>query len=743
MLAESSSVRVKIGVCLPVSAVTVLLLWGLVACGAGSGGSSSPPQPPPPTASPDVRADYLLAQMTLDEKIQLVHGGAIQQWWTQRLPRGAGGWIPGIHRLGIPDLYFADGSVGASAGLGPATALPSSIASAATWDLDEAAKYGQVIGSELGAYGINVNLGGNVNNSGREPRDGRTFETKGEDPVLAGKITAAHLKAIRAQNVMAGMKHFSFNDQETGRTTANVLIGDRAARESDLLAFEIAARDAGVQSVMCAYNLVNGGWSCENAYLLNQVLKADWAFPGYVMSDWDATHSTGNAAINGLDQEQPDSNYFGNLRSAIQNGSVPQSRLDDMVHRILRAMFAGGLFDHPQSVHPLDAAGDAAIAQEEEEQGAVLLKNNGLLPLSTGAPSIAVIGSHADIAVLSGGGSAQVDPIGGSALPWTYPCPPCWSRVEWDPSSPLNAIKALASGAKVQFDDGINPQSAAALAASSSVAVVLISQWASEGMDLPSLNFTDVIDATPVNQDALVSAVAAANPNTIVVMENGGPQVMPWLANVAAVLEAWYPGQRGGEAIANILFGVVNPSGKLPMTFPASVNDLPRPVIATPPDSTTPFNVDYNIDGYNVGYKWYETRGLTPLFPFGFGLSYTAFSIGGPQLSATTSGSNTGFQVSFNLQNLGARGGAEVAQVYLQLPASTNEAKRLVGWQKVGLAAGQQQSVTIQVNASDSSHPLSYWNPSANGWTIASGTYTVYLGNSSRNLVSVGTFQMP
>jgi len=594
------------------------------------------------------------------------------------------------------------------------------------------------------ALGLNVNLGGNVNNAGREPRDGRTFETKGEDPILAGKINAAHLKAIQDQFVMAGMKHYALNDQESGRTTANVIIDDRSARESDLLAFEISMKDSNVQSVMCSYNLVNGQWACENSYLLGQVLKGDWAFPGYVMSDWDATHSTVNAANRGLDQEQPDSNFFGGLKQAVQNGNVQQSRLDNMVHRILRAMFAAGLFEHPPVVGVIDTAAGAAVAQATEEQGAVLLKNNGILPLSTGVPSIAVIGSHADVAVLSGGGSAQVDPIGGPVLPKVYPSVPGWSAVIWEPSSPMNAIKALAPGANVQFNDGSNASSAASLAASSTVAIVFVSQWESEGMDVPSLNFTDLTSAVPIDQDALVNAVATANPNTIVVMENGGPKVMPWLSNVKAALEAWYPGQKGGEAIANILFGVVNPSGKLPMTFPANVNQLPRPVIDTPPDATTPFNVDYTIEGYNVGYKWYDTKGFTPLFPFGFGMSYTNFSVSVPQLSATTSGTSIGFQVTFDIQNTGSRDGAEVEQVYLQLPASTNEAKRLVGWKKVNVAAGQmQQGVTIQVDANDSSHPLAYWNTGTAAWTIASGNYTVYLGNSSRNLVNVGTFQIP
>lgn len=717
----------------------------LAACGGGTsnGGGCTTNCPPPPTAGADVRAAYLVNQMALAEKLQLVHGGASSTWWLQTLPRGAGGWIPGIPRLNIPDLYFADGSVGVGNAVGPATALPSSIASAASWDLSEAAKYGQVIGKELSAYGINVNLGGNINLIGREPRDGRTFETKGEDPLLAGMITAAHLKAIQSQYVIAGMKHFSFNDQETGRATMNALIDDRSARETDLLAFEVAATNSNVQSVMCSYNLVNGTWSCENPYLLNQVLKGDLAFPGFVMSDWDATHSTVNAANNGLDQEQPDSNYFGSLQTAVQNGSVPMSRLNDMVQRILRAMYADGLFDHPQTIQPIDSAGDAAIAQEMEEQGAVLLENNGLLPLSTGVSSIAVIGSHADLGVLSGGGSAQVTPVGGAALNEGKPAVPGWSSVIWDPSPPLAAIKSAAPGANVQYNNGTNSSTAASLAASSSVAVVFVSQWASEGMDLPSLNFTDVIHSPPINQDSLVAAVAAANPKTVVVLENGGAQVMPWLGSVAAVLEAWYPGQSGGPAIANLLFGNVNPSGKLPMTFPASVSQLPRPVIAPPPDPSTPFPVDYTVDGFNVGYKWFDAQNLRPLFPFGFGLSYTTFSITNAQLNATTSGNDPSFQVTFDLTNTGARTGAEVAQVYLGLPASTGEQKRLVGWQKQSLNPSQSQNLTVTVNATDSSHPLAYWDTASQSWTVASGTYTVYLGNSERNLTTVGTFQIP
>ena len=721
-------------------------------CGKGSPGNPTPtptptatptptPTPTPLPTDPDQAADVLLGQMTLNEKIQLVHGSLTGY---NPGPHGEGGWIPGIPRLNIPDLGFQDGSVGVTSGVGQSTALPSSVASAASWDLDLAYQYGTVIGKEMRAHAVNVNLGGNTNLIGREPRDGRTFETKGEDPILAGRVAAAHNRAIQDQHIIAGMKHYSFNDQETNRTTANVLIDERSMRESDLLAFEIGVKDSKAQSVMCSYNLVNSTYACENDHLLNGVLKGDWAFPGFVMSDWWATHSSVTAAMAGLDQEQPNTDYFDGtaaepLRQAIQNGQMPAARLDNMVHRILRAIFAVGLYANPVSTGTIDVTGDAAIAQTAEEQGAVLLKNAGQLPLDASLHQrIAVIGMHADVGVLSGGGSAQVMPIGGAAIQTAAPNPPGWGSVIWDPSSPLNAIQAKAPNAAVQFNDGSDPTAAATLARSCDVAIVFVAVWTSEGMDLTDLNLTG-------NQDALVSAVAAANPHTIVVIESGGAQVMPWLGSVGAVLEAWFPGQRGAEAIANILFGDVNPSGKLPITFPARVADLPRPVIPAPadPNSTAPFNVDCTIEGFNVGYKWYDSKSLPVLFPFGFGLSYTTFSIANLTLTPNLTPATLGFQASFDVQNTGNRAGAEVAQVYLGLPAGIGEPPvRLVGWQKVLLTPNQLQHVTVSVTASDSSHPLSYWDTASSSWLNAPGDYSVYVGNSSRSLVLAGTFHI-
>jgi beta-glucosidase len=719
-----------------------ILAMALGAC--NSGGGSAP-------SNPDQRADKLIAQMTQAQELQLVQGDMPLN--SPPAPHNAVGWVPGIASLGIPDLFYADGPAGVGDGVGQATALPSPLASAASWDLTLAYNYGQVIGSEESAFGINVNFGGNINLIGREPRDGRTFETSGEDPYLAGEITAQHLLGIQNQYVIAGVKHYALNDQETGRTQANSLIDDRSARESDLLAFEIALNNSNAQMVMCAYSLVNSVYNCQNSDLLNVFLKEDMGFNGFVLSDWYATQSSVASAVGGLDQEQPYGYFFDgiwtpeSLQMALANGDMQQARLDNMAHRILRGMYAAGIFDHPVTVQPINASADAATARQIEDQGAVLLKNaGGLLPLNPAAKqSIAVIGSHADVGVLSGGGSAEVLPVGGAALTLPPACPPytplpggaaCTNAVQiYDPSSPLEAIKAIAPSATVTYNDGSDSAAAASLAAASSVAIVFESDWESEGMDRVDLSF-------PSAQDALVAAVAAANPHTIVVLENGGAHLMPWLASVSAVLEAWYPGQEGGPAIADLLFGATNPCGKLPITFPASVSQLPRPVIPIPTSTTGSFDVDYTIEGFNVGYKWYQAKKYQPLFAFGFGLSYTTFSITQAQLTPDATPSN-GFQVRFTVANTGKLAGAEVAQVYLGLPPAVGDAPmRLVGWEKILLQPGAQQTATVTVNASDSSHPLSYWEPSSNSWIVAPGVYTVYVGDSSDALQVAGTFQV-
>lgn len=696
--------------------------------------------------SPDERADLLVKQMTLDEKIQLVHGSMAFGFSGFPRPTGAlggDGFVPGIPRLGIPDLQLIGAGVGVTnlgrRRNGQATALPSSLAETATWDPKLAYEFGAVIGRETRDQGFNVSLGGGIDLA-RDPRGGRNFEYHGEDPVLAGTITAQELRAIQAQHVVATIKHFAVNDQESGRMTASSDLSRRAMRETDLLAFEIGIKDSGVGAVMCSYNRVNDVYACQNSYLLNDVLKLDWGFQGWVMSDWGATHSTVPSALSGLDQEFFANRYFsGPLKAAVQQGIVPTSVLDDKVHRILRTLFAVGVIDNPSVIKPIDFAADAAVTERVEEAGAVLLKNEGgQLPLN-GAHlhSIAVIGAHADVGVLSGGGSAQVDPVGGNAVPpkRVHGILQLLAQQVWDPSSPLRAIRVMTPHTAVHYYAGTDIASAVGLAARSDVAIVFAGQPTHEGADLPDLSL-------PGNQNELIRCVAAANPHTIVVLETGDPVLMPWLAKVSAVLEAWYPGQRGGAAIANILFGRVDPSGKLPLTFPRSERQLPRPTLQGPPPGGGYFDVHYT-EGLDVGYKWYDAQHLKPLFPFGYGLSYTTFSFSNLHIAPTETSGSDQIQVRFDVANTGHRRGAEVAQVYLGLPASTDEPpERLVGWARVGLPPGDSQRVTVTIYPNSASHPLSFWSTGKNNWAIAPGQYHVYVGNSSRDIRLSGTLRV-
>ena len=569
--------------------------------------------------SPDQRADLMIAQMTQGEKLTLVSGYFGTDLGAFHAPKGSrdgvAGFVPGIERLGLPPQWQSDAGVGvATQGAAKIkfekTALPSGLSTTASWNPELAYHGGAMLGAESRASGMNVQLAGGVDLM-RDPRNGRNFEYGGEDPLLAGVMVGAQIRGIQSAGVISTVKHYAFNDQETGRTQANALIGDAPGRMSDLLAFEIAIEQSDAGSVMCSYNRLNGDYACENDYLLNHVLKGDWGFKGYVMSDWGATHSTVASANKGLDQEtgvglgqvKPDEYYgSGKLGAAITAGQVPESRLNDMVHRIVRTMFAKGVVDHPVAVAQIDFAADAKVTQADEEQGIVLLKNAGdILPLKATLKRIAIIGAHANVGVLSGGGSAQVYPVGKNAVPGLEPTG--WpGPVVYDPSSPMKFIAAQAPGAHVDYAEGHDIAEAAKLAAQSEVAVVFVHLWTAESQDFSI--------SLPGNQDALVAAVAAANPHTIVVVESGGPALMPWADKVAGIAEAWFPGTAGGAAIANVLFGKVDASGRLPATFPRDLSQLVRHDIdgaGLPEDKE--FDVHYS-EGATVGYKWFDAHHL-------------------------------------------------------------------------------------------------------------------------------------
>jgi beta-glucosidase len=693
--------------------------------------------------SPDQRASMVVKQMTLDEKIQLLHGTGMKDLGPVSPlavgSNGGAGYVPGIPRLGIPALQISDAAYGVrSSGENGrySTALPADIAGAASWDLNAAYEYGALIGRELRAQGYNMSLGGGVDIT-REPRDGRTFEYLGEDPVLAGKMVASVMKGLQDQHVIGDIKHYALNDQESGRNAVNANIDERAARESDLLAFEIALNNTDIAAVMCSYNRVNGDYACENKWLLNDVLKKDWNYKGFVISDWAATHSAAKASAAGLDHEEPGWIFYSDqLKQDVESGKVSQAELDDHVHRILREMFATGVVDDPPRKGVVDVMRGFQVARKIEEQGAVLLKNDGgQLPLDASKiRSIAVIGPHADVGMISGGGSAQVDPPGGNAIMPPGQGATHWGEPVWFPTSPLRAIRAKAPQANIQFDSGADPDSAAALARNADVALVFASRWESEAMDLPNLSLPD-------HQDDLISKVAAANPHIVVVIESGTAVTMPWENQVSAILDAWYAGSSGADAVANILFGDVTPTGKLPMTFPRSVADLPHPKLITPPLQSiskpgpdewkqiaaglAPFQVYYN-EGVKVGYKWYDAENKPVLFPFGYGLSYTTYSYLNLRVRAGTNPT-----VTFTVANTGHRAGVEVAEVYASLPAAAGEPpKRLVGWSKVPLNAGESKEVTVNVEQKF----LSIFNIKKNGWELIPGDYTFMVGGSSQDL---------
>ena len=689
------------------------------------------------------KADQLAAALTVSERLQLVRGRRGQPVvnGVQTGAIGSAGYVPGVARLGIPALQETDDSLGVG---NPnnvrrgdvATAFPSGLALASSWDSQIAYRNGATIGDEAWRKGFNVLLGPGLNLT-RDPRGGRNFEYLGEDPLLAGTLAGAFVCGVQERHVIATIKHFAMNDQETGRFVYSADIGEGAMRESDLLAFEIAVEQGGPGAAMCAYNRVNGVYACENERLLEGILKRDWGFRGWVMSDWGAVHGAGAAAA-GLDQESAfeydreagSTGFFGApLAAALASGAVTQSRLLDMSRRIVRSMVAVGLFDRPPAASPIDYAAHAVDALNGARRGIVLLKNDGTLPLARSVARIAVIGGYADTGVLAGGGSSAVAPVDRTvAVPLGGPDAP---HEFFDRSPPLAAIRAQAARANVSFDDGRYPSQAAALAKRANVAVVFATQWSTEGADVPDL-------ALPGGQDALIEAVAAANPHTIVVLETGNPVNMPWLDRVSAVAEAWYPGERGGEAIADVLFGNVDATGRLPITFPASEAQLVHPVLpgfeavlsaiagGLPGDRIAlglPFSISYP-DGSDVGYRRYAKEGLRPLFAFGHGLSYTTFAYSDLRVSGTAIPTAT-----FDVTNTGSRTGTDTPQIYLTRRAGAPQ-MRLLGWAQVTLRPGARRTLGVVADP----RLLADFDAAKDDWAIPAGVYELALGSASDSL---------
>lgn len=691
-------------------------------------------------AAAEKRAAATVKAMQPDEKTILTHG-------IMPLPFGpnsptppadaipGAGYIAGIARLGVPALKESDASLGVSYVSGirkdGSTALPSGLAQAASWNPALLEQGGAMIGSEARAKGFNVLLAGGVNLT-RDPRNGRTFEYLSEDPLLSGHLVGAAIRGIQSNGIISTIKHFALNGQETGRHFVDTKIAEPAARESDLLAFKIGIEQGQPLSVMCSYNRINGAFGCDHDHLLNTVLKKDWGWKGFVMSDWGAVPSL-DTAIHGLDQQsgaQLDPKVFFSTELAAKAKADPKwaARLDDMNKRVLTAIYATGLDKNDAKPGvKIDFAKNGEVALESAKQGIVLLKNSGnMLPLAASAKRIAVIGGYAASGVLSGGGSSQTDPEGGpkAVIPLGADGP--WANFfsqHYHGTAPVAGIKAQAKNATVTYRDGTIIADAVDQAKKADVAIVFATKWSTEGMDQADFSL-------PSGQDELIAAVVAANPRTIVVLETGNPVVMPWLDKVPAVLEAWFGGSRGGDAIASVLFGETNPSGRLPITFPASAQQLPRPVldgyfdfepdfIGNPPSPDTKLSANYDIEGSDVGYRWFARQKQKALFPFGYGLSYTSFAAEGLKVK--------GLSASFTVKNTGARSGAYVAQLYLT--ARGGEARqRLAGFARVELKAGESKPLTLSIDP----RILADWTQK--GWTIKGGQYSFALGEDAEHL---------
>jgi beta-glucosidase len=716
----------------------LLQLFVCAAASLGAGRAAALPVWLDTGRTAEERAAALLAALTPAEKRALLIGAFAVNIPIANIHKppgavGSAGYVPGVPRLGIPALQETDSTLGIANPFDvrpgdAAVALPAGLATAASFNSEIAYANGVLLGREAAARGLNVLLGPGLNLT-RDPRGGRNFEYLGEDPLLAGTLAGDIARGIQDQHVIAVAKHFAANDQETGRQIVDMEIPEPALRESDLLAFEIALGRGHAGAVMCAYNKLNGPYACGSAPLLQDTLKHDWGFPGFVMSDWGAVHSATDLA-NGLDQESAagldDRAYFGApLDAAIAAGLVPPTRIDDAARRILHSIIAAGLLE-PHAKPVVDVKADIAVARAAEAEGIVLLRNpSAVLPLPPNLSCLVVAGGESDAGVPAGGGSSEVSPVGGIARKTELGgegLAALFRHQVYDPPAPLAAVRAHLPHAKIIWVDGRYPAQAALLSAHCPAAIVFVQQWAGEDSDIPDLTL-------PGGQDALVAAVTHANPHTVVVLETGGPVLMPWLNHAGAVLEAWYGGSGGGDAIAGVLFGEINPSGRLPMTFPASALDLPNPNL---PGQYLPAGQHFAAtfpEGSNVGYRWYAATRKRPQFPFGFGLSYTDFAYSNLRVS----GGQT-LSLNFDVRNIGKRPGADVTQAYLTARGG-HALTRLLGWHKQSLQPGETAHVTLTADP----RLLADYQLAPHQFHIPGGAMTVGVGADAGDLKLSGS----
>jgi beta-glucosidase len=674
-----------------------------------------------PGQPPEARVEDLLGRLTLEEKISLLH--ADSKFTTAAIPR-----------LGIPRRWLSDGPHGVREDIGPdtwkpagrtddfSTAMPCGLALAATWNPALARSEGAVIGEEARARGKAIMLGPAINIM-RTPLCGRNFEYLGEDPYLTGRMAVGYITGVQSQDVASCVKHFAANNQEWERNTIDVEMDERTLREIYLPAFRAAVQEGGVWSVMGAYNQFRGQHCCENAYLLNQILKGEWGFRGLVVSDWNGTHHTREAAGNGLDLEMGtegaayEDYYLARpYRDGLRRGEFPLATLDDKVRRNLRVMIATHLLDG-RAPGSLNTQAHQDVARHVAEEAMVLLKNSGgLLPLdATRIKSLAVIGENATRLQTHGGESSEIKAF--------YEVTPLEGIIR-EAGAQLNITYAVGYG-KTAGADAADRAVAAARAADAVVFVGGLNHdkyLDTEGSDRRDLQL-------PAGQAALIRRIVAANPRTVVVLVAGSPVEMgTWLGQVPAVLQAWYGGMEAGNALARVLFGEVNPSGKLPCTFPKALADSPAHALGAYPGKD---GVVRYAEGLLVGYRWFDTKGIEPLFPFGHGLSYSTFGYSALQLTADSAAKDGVLTVRFDLTNTSTRAGAEVVQVYVHQahPSLSRPEKELKGFKKIFLRPGESQTVMVPL----SRDAFSFYDPQR-GWIAEHDEFTIQVGSSSRDI---------